>query len=194
MRAAARLFLTRSFQEVGVDEICAAADVRKGSFYYYFPSKVALVRAVIDLHANMLWRALDSVEGDNAVDRLVGMGDAIQAIQSGFEERHGGLVGCPFGNLAAELSRIYPDLASYLASVLGELERRFAVACRAVADEGAWRPGIDPGEFAQSLNAFVQGTILLAKVNRASAAVIGRAFRSMVTMGLRDDIALRASV
>ena len=40
MSAAARLFLERSYQAVGVDEVCAAADARKGGFYfccYYLP-------------------------------------------------------------------------------------------------------------------------------------------------------------
>jgi TetR/AcrR family transcriptional repressor of nem operon len=31
---AARLFLERSYHDVGVEELCIAADVRKGSFYH----------------------------------------------------------------------------------------------------------------------------------------------------------------
>lgn len=56
--SAARLFLERSYQAVGVDELCRAADVRKGSFYHYFPSKSELAKAVIDLHAEAFARRL----------------------------------------------------------------------------------------------------------------------------------------
>ena len=48
------MFLERSYQAVGVDELCQAADVRKGSFYHYFSSKSELAKAVIDLHAEGL--------------------------------------------------------------------------------------------------------------------------------------------
>jgi TetR/AcrR family transcriptional regulator, transcriptional repressor for nem operon len=192
VRAAARLFLTRSCQDVSIDDICAAADVRKGSFYHYFPSKADLVKAVVDLHASALWDAMDSARdtgGETAVRRLFAMADAIGAIQTEFEQRHGRVVGCPFGNLAAELSTINPELSDHLAQVLGEIERRLAVVCRAAVDEGAWRPGVDPDQLARSLNALIQGTILLAKVNGSCAASIGPALHSLVANHLKDDVA-----
>ena len=43
---AARLFLERSYHNVGVEELCAVADVRKGSFYHYFSSKGELGSAL----------------------------------------------------------------------------------------------------------------------------------------------------
>ena len=45
---------------VGVDEICRPAGVHKGSFYHFFPSKQALVLAVLDMygqHIRDLWEA-----------------------------------------------------------------------------------------------------------------------------------------
>jgi AcrR family transcriptional regulator len=51
VRSAARLFLTRSYATVGIADVCAAADVHKGSFYHFFPAKADLGRAVVDLHA-----------------------------------------------------------------------------------------------------------------------------------------------
>ena len=45
---AARLFHSRSYESVGVQELCDAADVHKGSFYHFFPSKEDLAGAVIE--------------------------------------------------------------------------------------------------------------------------------------------------
>src|SRR5262245_1093285 len=45
---ACRLFHSRSYESVGVQELCEAAEINKGSFYHFFPSKEDLLAAVID--------------------------------------------------------------------------------------------------------------------------------------------------
>src|ERR671919_3168620 len=46
--AAVELFYARGYQGVGIDDLCERAGVRKGSFYYFFPSKRDLVLAALD--------------------------------------------------------------------------------------------------------------------------------------------------
>ncbi|MGD1066390.1 MAG: TetR/AcrR family transcriptional regulator [Vulcanimicrobiaceae bacterium] len=46
--AAQRLFLARGVAATSVDDIVAAADVAKGTFYLYFPSKEALIGGLRD--------------------------------------------------------------------------------------------------------------------------------------------------
>jgi AcrR family transcriptional regulator len=48
LSAARRLFAARSVDGVSIDEIVAAADVAKGSFYNHFPDKAALAEALAD--------------------------------------------------------------------------------------------------------------------------------------------------
>jgi AcrR family transcriptional regulator len=47
LAAAEQLFLARGIEDVSIDDITRAASVAKGSFYRYFPSKEALVRALM---------------------------------------------------------------------------------------------------------------------------------------------------
>jgi AcrR family transcriptional regulator len=47
LEAAERLFLERGIGDVSIDDITHGAGVAKGSFYRYFPSKEALVRALL---------------------------------------------------------------------------------------------------------------------------------------------------
>lgn len=47
LTAAEQLFLERGIGDVSIDDITGAAGVAKGSFYRYFPSKEALVRALL---------------------------------------------------------------------------------------------------------------------------------------------------
>src|SRR5262245_10941613 len=117
VRSAAKLFLTRSYQSVGVGDLCAVADVRKGSFYHFFPSKAALAKAVVDLHAGELERRLAADPEGGPAARLVAVADAVSVIQHGFQRRFGRIVGCPFGNLAAELSTTDDELREHVAGV-----------------------------------------------------------------------------
>ncbi|MCW2286501.1 AcrR family transcriptional regulator, partial [Rhodoblastus acidophilus] len=54
--AALELIWRSSYGSVSVDDICKAADVRKGSFYHFFPSKADLAVAAMD-HADKELRA-----------------------------------------------------------------------------------------------------------------------------------------
>ncbi|HEU5031778.1 MAG TPA: TetR family transcriptional regulator C-terminal domain-containing protein [Spirillospora sp.] len=198
VRSAARLFLTRSYQSVGVEELCAAADVRRGSFYHFFPAKSDLAKAVIDHHAAALWARLDQAAGvppasegasegaAEAAARLHAMADAVGEIQAGFEARFGRVVGCPFGNLAAELATTEDGLRAHLAAVFAGWERRLAVLCHAAADRGALRDGTDPDLLATILVAQFQGMILLAKTGRSDASRIPRALHQVIAANLRE--------
>ncbi|HEY7596718.1 MAG TPA: TetR/AcrR family transcriptional regulator [Actinophytocola sp.] len=184
VRSAARLFLTRSYQSVGIADLCTAADVRKGSFYHFFPSKADLAKAVVDLHAGELERRL-AADGSPA-ERLFAVADAVTQIQTGFEKRFGRVVGCPFGNLAAELSTTDDELRAHVAGVFARWEARLADACRAAADAGALHDGVTPATLAHMILAQIQGLILLAKVSGAPAAEITAGLRAMITTNVRE--------
>lgn len=47
LETAMNLIWTESYGSVGVDEICRTAKIQKGSFYHFFPSKVALAVAAL---------------------------------------------------------------------------------------------------------------------------------------------------
>ncbi|EHR50236.1 transcriptional regulator [Saccharomonospora marina XMU15] len=186
VRASARLFLSRSYGAVSVDELCASAEVRKGSFYHFFPSKAELAKAVIDLHTDALVAQLRAGSGSGPAQRLRGVADAVGAIQSRFEEKFGRIVGCPFGNLAAELSTVDDGLRDHLASAFARWEREFAELCHQARDAGALREGADPDRLAHSLLALAQGQILLAKVGGLSSATVSQALRHHIDLHLRE--------
>lgn len=183
---AARLFLERSYQAVGVDELCTAADVRKGSFYHYFSSKSELAKAVVDLHAQEFARQLTGSADASPVQRLHAIPRAIGTIQAGLEAQFGRAVGCPFGNLAAELSTTDDDLRAHLAETLGAMHRHLAATCRDAAEAGALRAGTDPDELAAALLAQYQGVILLAKLNNAGVSGLEPALRAFLDTYLVD--------
>jgi TetR/AcrR family transcriptional repressor of nem operon len=194
VRSAARLFLTRSYQSVGIADLCTVADVRKGSFYHFFASKSDLAKAVVDLHAAELERRLTagsdagSADGsaDDPVARLHAVADAVSVIQHGFEGRFGRIVGCPFGNLAAELSTTDDELRAHVAGVFSRWEATLTTACRDAAAQGALRDGVAPDRLAHMILAQIQGLILLAKVSGAPAAAITASLRELIAVNVRE--------
>ena len=48
LESARGLIYARSYADVGVQEICNQAKVKKGSFYHFFPSKRDLTLAVLE--------------------------------------------------------------------------------------------------------------------------------------------------
>lgn len=173
---AARLFLERSYHDVGVEELCAVANVRKGSFYHYFSSKAELAKAVVDLHLAVFQARLADTPGE----RLSAIPDAIAGIQSGLQRQFGRLVGCPFGNLAAELSTTDEAVRSHLAGRLAALENHLASICRDAAADGTLRNDVDPDRLAHALFAHYQGLILLAKLHGSTVTDLAPALHEFI--------------
>jgi len=48
LNSALRTFATRGLQEATMDEIAEEAELGKGTLYYYFPSKEAILRALVE--------------------------------------------------------------------------------------------------------------------------------------------------
>jgi len=60
LEAAERLFATRGYLAVSVDEMCRAAGVSKGAFYHHFPSKQAVFLALLEAWLQRLQKALEN--------------------------------------------------------------------------------------------------------------------------------------
>lgn len=48
LQIAYRLFLSKGYEETSIDEIIEEAQIAKGTFYYHFKSKEALLEALIN--------------------------------------------------------------------------------------------------------------------------------------------------
>ncbi|BDB42434.1 MULTISPECIES: TetR/AcrR family transcriptional regulator [Mycobacterium] len=180
VRTAARLFLQRSYHDVGVEELCAAANVRKGSFYHYFSSKSDVAKAVVDLHMQVFQTRLAGPPSATPAQRLSGVPEAIGDIQSALRGQFGRFVGCPFGNLAAELSTTDEEVRSHLAMRLADLERGLAQICRDAAAADMLRDDVDPDRLAHALLAHYQGLILLAKLHGSTVADLAPALHEFL--------------
>ena len=96
------LFWERGFAGTSMAELLAHAEVNSGSFYHFFDSKEALLRAVLEGYLHLL-RPMVVDPAFAAVADPVGR---IFAILAGYRERilaTGCQYGCPLGRLALEI-------------------------------------------------------------------------------------------
>jgi len=115
VRAARRLFYTRGFESTSLGDLAREAGVPKGNFYYHFPSKDDVLRAVVEERRADIQRALGSWAQEYP-DPRARLKRFVAMIASERED----LVsyGCPTGSLLIELGKKRHDLQPDALSIL----------------------------------------------------------------------------
>ncbi|MGH1345143.1 MAG: TetR/AcrR family transcriptional regulator [Nannocystales bacterium] len=170
LKAAAELIHDRGYASVSVSDICSAADLKKGSFYHFFPSKLALVLETIDqLAAGQREGVQAMIAGSgSAREKLTQMFAAASGGNKQCQKDCGSIRGCPIGNLALEMAHREPAVAEKLKQVFNQWRAGVESVLQAGVAAGEFEVD-DPRAVAESLIAFVEGSILLAKATGDTA-------------------------
>src|SRR2546430_12295606 len=160
--AMARMYV-RGDEAVGVHEICTQAGVYKGSFYHCFPSKQALVLAVIDTYGAHIRGLWEDVTTDGSLrERLQRVFAHTYSVHDQLLTGSDQLYGCPLGNLALELGGQDPVVRQKLHDMFTAWARVIERSLREAMASGAL-PALDPVTTAQTVVAYFEGVMLLAK-------------------------------
>ena len=163
--AARQLIHASSYREVGVQQICDRAGVKKGSFYHFFPSKRDLALASLDQSHDL---ARDNIFRSSFADdlppleRIKRFFDTLYRFQRDIKEHTGFVLGCPFGNIGSEMSAQDETLRSKVDHILSCCEQPFARALQEAVAHGDL-PDIDIEASARALFAYAEGVMLYAK-------------------------------
>ncbi len=163
--AAAQLIHRQGYGATTIDDILAASGVKKGNLYYYFSSKEELGLAVLDwMHEGHLGSVSSFLANESLSPRerisqwLVSMAGKMADSCCAY--------GCPFGNLALELSDSSEAFRQRIAAHFAAWEGLIADAVRAGKDAEEFAADLDPEEFAATAVALLEGAILMAKLTR----------------------------
>ena len=165
LTAALDLIWTNSYGSVSVDDICARAGVKKGSFYHFFPSKADLAVAAYEEHWQEKQPELDAIFSPQLppLERLRRWTAYIYESQKALCEKFGHVCGCPYANVGSELATLDDQLRSKSEELLG---RGLRYLESAIAE--AQRDGVvnvpDVRTAALLLASTVMGLTLQAKV------------------------------
>jgi TetR/AcrR family transcriptional repressor of nem operon len=166
LQTAALLMWERSFQATGVDELCARANAKKGSFYHFFPSKSHLAIAAIESFWENtkaeIFEPVFSGEG-SGLTQLCKLIERVHEFQIQTAAEKGGVLGCPFGNLGQEMARQDEGIREALQRIF-DSHCRYIEAALVRSEQAGEIPAGDNRQRARNIFAVLEGTLLLAKV------------------------------
>jgi len=163
---AAELIHTGGLNHTSIQDILQAASVTKSNFYYHFESKEQLAFEVLgermrQFYAIAIGPSLDN-PSLNPAQRIEAFLDNLLAIgRSEFGE-----LGCPFGNLAQEISSIHEPLRESLSMFFGACTETMEQCFEEGKQAGTFRQELPSRQIAEFVLAQIQGAFLLRKTHK----------------------------
>lgn len=165
LESARDLIYARSYADVGVATICDSAGVKKGSFYHFFPSKRDLTLAVIDeFLLEFKAHIFDEAFSDSLppMGRFARLAELAYLFQKSIADETGHTLGCPFGNIAIEMSTQDEVLRRKIEAIFSRMEQHFRETLEAAIAQGEIGD-IDVPATASAMVAYAEGIMLMAK-------------------------------
>lgn len=165
IQSAIELIHSRSYGDVGVNELCQHAGVKKGSFYHFFPSKQDLTLTALDVLAGEFENRFagpalaQDLPFAEKIQHLLGLS---YEYDRAITDATGHMPGCPFGNLAVELSTQDEAIRLKIQNVFEMVMKGFEQALTDAIAKGEL-PEMDVQLTAESILAYMEGTLLLSK-------------------------------
>lgn len=167
MDAALDLVWSQSYGSVTIDDICKRAEVKKGSFYYFFDSKEQLAVAALDRLWNEDWKPkMDEIFSASVepLDRLKNFMAGVYRRQSETKKRVGRMIGCPVASVGSEVGTQECGVCEKTREIMG-LKRRYVEATvREAIANGSLEAG-DVEKRTTVLLSFIEGLTLQARMS-----------------------------
>lgn len=145
VETAERLLAEKSFSEITIDDLAKGAGISRPTFYFYFPSKDALVMTIVERFIADTMGDLTELLADLETDPRAAIRNALKEIFTAFRDRREVV-------LAASELRAYDTEAQELWGQIMEGWVSFvATAIEAERARGAASPGPDARELAIAL-------------------------------------------
>ncbi len=168
--AALGLFHRDAYQAVGINAICAEAGVVKGSFYHFFPSKQALLIAVVETLNADRHQTLQQARANSASSRETLLTFFRLWLEAADHQhsQHGQVLGCCLGLLTTELSCSDPAARGLFQASFSDWQKELKQLVRDGIADGSIAPSVDPSHTADALLAMIQGLSTLGRTGLPS--------------------------
>lgn len=166
MTAALDLMWEESYGAVTIDDICKRAEVKKGSFYYFFDSKAALAVAALEKLWRDDWKPKMDERFSSSVEPLERLRNYLEAVycrQCELQKQTGKVLGCPVFSVGCEVSTQEVDVGAKVREIVGRKRKYLESAIRDAVAEGSIEP-CDPVQKAVALTCMMEGAIGQARI------------------------------
>jgi TetR/AcrR family transcriptional repressor of nem operon len=163
IKVASDLFHKKGYQQTSVDEILERSGVKKSNFYYHFKSKEELALKVLDLRieefeSDVIYTTLRDASL-SPKKRLHKFYERVKAFHQSLKCR----AGCPFGNLAIEMSDVNEKFRKRLGLFFERWERTIENCIKEGVENGDFRSDLNPALTAGLILSQLEGAIMMVK-------------------------------
>jgi TetR/AcrR family transcriptional repressor of nem operon len=189
IEAMSELIWLGSYGSTSVDQICERADVKKGSFYHFFPSKTELALAVMDEVSREVFATLDRIYSPTVspLERIRNEARWGYEHQKKISEKFGRVLGCPLFSLGAEVGTREESLVLKIKEILDKHLRYYESALLDAQHQQLI--AITPvAPIARRLLAYAEGMLTQARIHNdlAYIAEIEHGFMAMLDILMRQ--------
>ncbi|MDN3556197.1 acrylate utilization transcriptional regulator AcuR [Halomonas maura] len=163
IRSGLEVLTEQGFAVSGIDGILKRVGVPKGSFYYYFDSKEAFGRAVMEHYGAYFARKLDRHLLDASRSPLARITAFVADAKAGMA-RHDYRRGCLVGNLGQEAGGLPEAYRQWLRATLDDWQRRLAGCLREAQANGDLRQDADCDRLAEAFWIGWEGAVMRARL------------------------------
>jgi TetR/AcrR family transcriptional repressor of nem operon len=189
MKAVTELIWKGSYGSTTIDLICEQAKVKKGSFYYFFDSKVDLAVAAIDEGWQKQKERMDSIFSPTVppIERLLNYCQCSIELQAEMKKSCGRVLGCPLFALGSEISTQEEKLREKIKELLTAYCKYLETAIRDAAATGQIEAA-DACEKARMLMAYYEGLMTQARILNEIEVLKEMPRGTMVFLGVKEDV------
>jgi TetR/AcrR family transcriptional repressor of nem operon len=187
--ATIELIWQQSYGAVRVDDICIRAGVKKGSFYYFFPSKTDLVVAALDAHWHSIKPFLDQIflPERPPLDRLQQYFQLLLERQQSMMEKSGRVLGCPFCAVGSETSCSDPVICQKIQELMTHYFKYFRATITDLQRDGTIKKQ-DVETQVRAFAAYIHGALGQARIQNDIELVRAMEAGGMKLLGIEPAL------
>ncbi len=163
----AEIILEKGFNNTGIQDILKAAQVPKGSFYYYFKSKEDFGLDLIDFYANNYTTMMEEYFKDPSTSPINRFKRYVDDWITYFDISNC-KGGCPIGNMAQEMGDINESFRIKLKETFDRMKTHISECLREAQEKGEISESLDPDETADFIFDSLEGALLRMKVTKST--------------------------
>ena len=193
MDAVLDLIWSGSYGTTTIDQICAKAEVKKGSFYYFFESKAELAAEAFEESWKDKRVELDSMFSPTVppLDRLRRYADFAFKFQSEIKEKYGRVLGCPHSSLGSEVCTQEDKLGKTIQGIMDYKVKYLESAIRDAHAQGLINVPDAPAK-ARMILAYYEGVLTQARIQNDISLLRDTIIGIFAILGVKEESAVVA--
>lgn len=167
IESAIELFHESGFQNTSIDDILKSTGITKSNFYYHFKSKEELGLLILDIRISSYEsKFLSSTFGNTSLSPEQRLKSYYKKVTSYHQDLNCSR-GCPFGNLALEMSDINENFRIRLSEFFNHWQKIIEECVKEGIRDKEFRQDISAKKISELILSHLEGAIMMSKTHRS---------------------------